>query len=342
MANREFKITSPNGKEIKGTDFETLAAQMDNLSEKALTSLGEQFLIEEEKSREEVEGVVRAYLESSKKLAQLEKELEVFRQKDMEAYLSELAENIMGPENKEDAEKDSSAESVPENISITSNEEPADTNEEAIVDNSSEEPTINNEFVDEKGMLSKEKEFLSENIRTDKDELEKTSWFKFGKRKKLKKSIENSKTNLQNVEKAEIGIDQKEKPLLYYAASKVTNTVALDRLLNKKLNSLDLRWVQDEHSYEGMTRFLNKLGPDEGFFEFNVFGFVKVIKNVKEITDDKGINIYGENAVYKILNPDGNVIAYNVKGYNEANTIYSNATEEYRKLIEKEFDTLSK
>lgn len=136
--------------------------------------------------------------------------------------------------------------------------------------------------------------------------------------------------------------DKKERPFLYFVAERIRNPY-LEKD-NQGLNA-DLRWatwMTTPEEYEVQKSFLKKTAKDEGYFYFNMYGFVMIIKNVKEIRNDSGIDLWSDQAIYRIVGPKGEVVKDDIKGYNEAMEIYNSATNEYRTEIEKEFDNLNK
>jgi len=173
-----------------------------------------------------------------------------------------------------------------------------------------------------------------EEIKQKEDYIKKLKFWNFLEKKRQKWNLEYLKKKLEEIK--EINLDRKEKPFLYYAFEKSANPILLDKNKGEKSELLDLRktnkeWV--ELTYD----FLQKTGKNEGFFEFNIYGFIKIIKNVDQISDKDGINDYSENAIYKIMGPNGEIIADDIKGYNEADRIYTEKTEEYKKKLEKQF-----
>ena len=177
-------------------------------------------------------------------------------------------------------------------------------------------------------------------------------WKRDIKRMKLSKKInalqkEHSSLR-QELEAKEIKLDKESRPFLYFVADKVKNPGILPDL--KKTGVTDLRWAnwvtREGDRSEVEKNFLTETGEDEGFSEFNIFGFTKVIKNVNEIREEeegqKSINPYSPKAIYKIIGPDGTIIADNIKGYEEATEIYANATESYKKKVEEEWNKLNK
>ena len=100
------------------------------------------------------------------------------------------------------------------------------------------------------------------------------------------------------------------------------------------------------NDFEAQRKTLTVTGVDEGFFEFNIFGFTKVLKNVNEmrVEEDgkKFIASYSPEAIYKIVGPDGTIVADAIEGYVEATRVYNEATEKYKKQVEEEWDKLNK
>ena len=142
----------------------------------------------------------------------------------------------------------------------------------------------------------------------------------------------------------EILADRKEKEFLYYALEKSANPILLERLKNINNSLLDLRKIEKDRDIIDFT-YLQTTGVNEGFFTFNRFGFVQIMKNVSEIThevDGKKItSSYSEDAIYKILGPNGEIIADDIQGYAKATEIFSQKSGEYEEKIKKEFEVLT-
>jgi hypothetical protein len=75
--------------------------------------------------------------------------------------------------------------------------------------------------------------------------------------------------------------------------------------------------------------YLFKNNAGEGFHEYNSLGFTKIITGGEDKSED---------ASYKIMSPDGKIIADNIKGYQEATRVYNQARQEYLEKLEKEFN----
>ena len=197
-----------------------------------------------------------------------------------------------------------------------------------------EQPEIN-ETYEKNPLLGCEEE-----IKQKEDYIKKLKFWNFLEKKRQKWNLEYLKKKLEEIKEEikEIDLDKKEKPFLYYAFEKSANPILLDKNKDKKSGLLDLRKINKEW-VEITCNFLKETGKNEGFFEFNIYGFIKIIKNVNEIQGDegKGINSYSENAIYKIVGPNGEIIADDIKGYNETDRIYTEKTEEYKKKLEKQF-----
>ncbi len=142
----------------------------------------------------------------------------------------------------------------------------------------------------------------------------------------------------ENITKA-IEKDREEKPFFYYSMEKSNNKSMLN-VGNKITNLLDMRRI--EKDWVSMERkFMETTAGNEGFFEYNIFGFIKMIKNIKEITHEKEVSAKSDQAIYKIIGPDGKIIEDNIQGYDEATKIYWEKTNEYKKVVEEEFNRLN-
>jgi PPM family protein phosphatase len=167
-------------------------------------------------------------------------------------------------------------------------------------------------------------------IAETKAELEKVKWFRFLKKRKLQKEIMVS----------EKYTDLTENPLKYF----VVNKIAKDHILRKKLpNKIsDLRWLkEDTNTSEFYENFLQKTAKNEGFFKWSIFGFVMVIKNVDQIRTKGGkIDSYSDQAVYKIIGPDGTILpdGDNIQGYDVASKAFEEAELAYAYQVKEEFN----
>jgi hypothetical protein len=142
--------------------------------------------------------------------------------------------------------------------------------------------------------------------------------------------------------------DRKNRPLLYAMADRMKNGKITEYLKNEKIikedGSIDLKDVEDS-AYLGIQvhSMFYKTGENEGFFEFTLFGFVMLIKNIKEITEGDKINYHSENAIYEIIDPDGKKIGENgIKGYIEASKIFEKEIKNYKRKIRTELGILDK
>lgn len=144
---------------------------------------------------------------------------------------------------------------------------------------------------------------------------------------------------IEEMKKA-IEIDKEKNPFLYWAATKNTNVVR--PVFNYNTNTIDLTWFTEQGVTEASSRHLISTGENEGFFEFNIFGFTKVIKNISEIKDEEGINNQSDKALYKIIGPDGTIITDDILGYSNTSDLYQKATNEYEEKIREEFNNLNK
>jgi hypothetical protein len=145
----------------------------------------------------------------------------------------------------------------------------------------------------------------------------------------------------KNKDEQEIAVDKKARPLLYFVVSKVTNPLISKSEKGKNADLRRMDWIKNqENSCELTYSKLQPVGIDGGFFEYNLYGFVLVIKNVKEITGKDGVYVKSPNAIYQIVGPDGNIVARadNILGYDAAKTFYNAETEKYRIEVEKEFN----
>jgi hypothetical protein len=145
----------------------------------------------------------------------------------------------------------------------------------------------------------------------------------------------------KNKDEQEIAVDKKARPLLYFVVSKVTNPLISKSEKGKNADLRRMDWIKNqEDSCELTYSKLQPVGIDGGFFEYNLYGFVLVIKNVKEITGKDRVYVKSPNAIYQIVGPDGNIVAGadNILGYDAAKTFYNAETEKYRIEVEKEFN----
>lgn len=139
---------------------------------------------------------------------------------------------------------------------------------------------------------------------------------------------------------SEINKDREEKKFLYYAIEKSNNSTILNVLKNENTGVLDLRKLGRD--WVGLKRkHLFTTTENEGFFEYNIFGFAKIIKNVKEIQTENGLASESDKAIYKIIGPNDEIIADNIQGYDEATKIYWDKTNELKRVVEEEFNKLN-
>jgi hypothetical protein len=185
-------------------------------------------------------------------------------------------------------------------------------------------------------MLLLELDGLNKQIENQKKLIKENKWsikiWKKGKRKDVLENLENKHKEIK-----EILLDIKEKPFLYYAVYKSDNSLFLSRMRGKYSKLIDLRKIKKEWismEYES----IQKTSLNEGFYDYNMYGFVKVIKNVKESTGGDG-SIQIRNAIYKIIGPTGEIIADDIQGEEAADKIYNEKTEEYKKKLEEEYNT---
>jgi len=135
--------------------------------------------------------------------------------------------------------------------------------------------------------------------------------------------------------KASIESDKKERPLLYYGWEKSNNNyLKKDLFWNKLLGITDLTQAGDDMQFSR----LQFTGENEGFFENSPFGFVKIIKNVNKVRTENGINSYSEDAIYKIVGPNNEILADDIKGYTEMKQLFSSLLEKYKENLKKEFE----
>lgn len=141
-------------------------------------------------------------------------------------------------------------------------------------------------------------------------------------------------------QRTEIEKDRNEKPLLYYAFEKIQNK-KIKEFFQNKMSGADLRKIAlGEESRR--TNLLIHINEKEGFFDFNLYGFAKVIKNIEAIRDANGkIDLSSNKAIYKIIGPNEEVVVDNIQGYNEATRICWEKTNEYKKVVEEEFNKLN-
>jgi hypothetical protein len=178
------------------------------------------------------------------------------------------------------------------------------------------------------------------------------SWWKrdikIGKLNKKIKALEIEQAFFKGrLDAKEIKLDEKHRPFIYFVAKKSQNP---GLKFKKVADTTDLRWATwmtpEGNDFEAQRKTLTVTGVDEGFFEFNIFGFTKVLKNVNEmrVEEDgkKFIASYSPEAIYKIVGPDGTIVADDIEGYVEATRAYNEATEKYKKQVEEEWDKLNK
>lgn len=143
----------------------------------------------------------------------------------------------------------------------------------------------------------------------------------------------------QEEEKKELEADEKDKPLLYFGARKIRDSGMRELFTTNTTGQpqIDLRFMSDKNNIYYRDDF--KSSGYGGYFEFNVLGFKKVIDHYYT-TSDGAIEETGSTR-YRIVGPFGMTVA-EVTGIGAAEEAYRNATEEYRKQLEKEFNNQHK
>lgn len=180
---------------------------------------------------------------------------------------------------------------------------------------------------------------LSTEIKNLRLEFSKLAGYQFGKRKTTKDAIELGVLKRDALMK--IQNDRTIKPFWYFAAEKITNPY-VTQFLKDELgqDEYDLTWTGNTSDMPGFAnrKKLVATGADEGFYNFNILGFTQVIKNVKEITPAKGITPKDSpSAIYKIVGPDGTIVADQIIGTEAATLVYKQAVSEYKSKLEQEF-----
>lgn len=195
-----------------------------------------------------------------------------------------------------------------------------------------------------KELIQKEKE--SDNLTKENKKILKKLW-----EEKENLSINLTKKETEKIEienqyeiekfKNEISLDKKKQPFKYYLFEKITNKELSDKFKDKETGLFNLLKIENENSPYREFLSLQTTGKNEGYFEFTVSGFIMIIKNIEELKTEKGITDKSENAIYKILGPDGSIIKDNIKGYNEASVLYKEKSVEYEKRTKEEFNNLN-
>lgn len=242
-----------------------------------------------------------------------------------------------------------------------------------------EEPKESDEIQNEELILKKfedEKSNLGEKLYETKIELSKIPWWKPIKKIRLSKELDKYRKSISKIindeenytekqekikAEKEIKKDKEIKPFAYFVASKITDPDTITSMTNPYTKSIDLRYLENDQAenfnrtrnYIFATKYNKIQNHDdfpikEGFFDFNVFGFTKIIKNVEQtLKKNEGslgnyIDTYSPEAIYKIVGPDGSIIADDVKGYDEATRIYNEATKKYIDEMEELFKNSQK
>jgi hypothetical protein len=183
--------------------------------------------------------------------------------------------------------------------------------------------------------LDAEKEIadINEKIKSKEEELNRTNILNRGK---IKKEIQTLTEQRDRFTKNAIDSDRKARPFLYFQTGKIRNPYVL-RLLKRFNGGYDLRELGKYSNTEDIDgkfkeiklNYLFKNNAGEGFHEYNSLGFTKIITGGEDKSED---------ASYKIMSPDGKIIADNIKGYQEATRVYNQARQEYLEKLEKEFN----
>jgi hypothetical protein len=180
-----------------------------------------------------------------------------------------------------------------------------------------------------------EKTIAEEKLQLKKD---KEEFIRQEEEKRIKKEKEEEEERIAvEKEKAEITKDRAEKPFLYYAVENSNNSYILNAYAKKSFT--DLRTIEGDSAMGRSYQFLKKINENEGYFDINLYGFVKVIKNVPEIKTTEGkIGIYANNAMYKILGPNNEIVADDIQGHEEADKIYYKKITEYKAKLLEQFE----
>ncbi len=239
-----------------------------------------------------------------------------------------------------------------------------DTTKESVLETENTDTGATEEVAEKEvveNIEEKDKDFLKEDNKEIEAIKEKTSENSIAKEslfKRFKNAIlgqkNNKKEDFKN-EHSEIEKDRENKPFIYYAFSKINkdkNKAVFSRFITTFGNDVypDLRICElgefdhKKHFYDSVFKWkflvVTNKDPMEGFFFASISGFSMVIKNVKEVTRDDGINETSEKIIYKIVGPDGEIVQDDIQGYDKAREIF----EEKRALnkidIEKEFNNL--
>jgi len=181
---------------------------------------------------------------------------------------------------------------------------------------------------------------LNDYTRKTAEHLGEVSYIPYEYDKGLEKIENNIKYFIKENLLSAIKKDKEEKPFLYFALEKSNNSLLLKIFHNEIAGTLDLRKIKKDW-VRLKTKYLNNASESEGFFECSIFGFVMVIKNPSEIRNEKGLNAESDQAIYKIVGPNEEIIADNIQGYDEANKIYLEKTTEFQKVVEEEFNKLN-
>lgn len=132
-------------------------------------------------------------------------------------------------------------------------------------------------------------------------------------------------------------LDRKNKPLPYFAVERSNNPIIIDHLTDKNTGLLDLRNVKKNWEDVKAGKF-QETERGEGFYDFNIYGYVKIIQNADILRNDEGMDIHSDIAIYEIMGPNGEITATNVKGYKKAEKIYQERIKMTKKIILKDFE----
>jgi len=207
--------------------------------------------------------------------------------------------------------------------------------EESIISYKFDTEEVNSEIMNKVNEIAKDFKIYLEEKRIKAEEL---------KKKEIERRIEEDKEKRKDELELKINEDRANKPFLYFAFEKSNNPTLLHYMKNWEFKLLDLSSFDKDsvfYSYDNLKKTYGNV-ENEGFFEFNTFGFIMSIKNVSEVTnEDRSISNKSEKAIYRIIGPDGKVFADDVKGYTAAESIYKEETEKYKKQVEEEFKNLN-
>ncbi len=146
-----------------------------------------------------------------------------------------------------------------------------------------------------------------------------------------KKTIKIFEDQLDDQRKKITTLDQQLKPFTYYAIARNKNPISKKLLENSKT----YLWEDYHRTIE--SKEPHKIKHGKICFDFDIYGFTKIIKNPKAIKKNGVYDKYSDKTIYKLIGPDGKIIADYIGWWNTIQDIYLKEFAIYEQKIQNEF-----